>query len=780
MENQPKQTINRLFTIALLCLFTLSAISLHAQNSEIRGKAYDKKTGEALIFTKVVLLGTGKGAVTDVNGIYHITKLPEGTYNLSCTTLGYDTFTTTIVLTGSKIVTQNIFLNPSDIQMHEVSITKDKTLKETRVEISKVEITAKQIQAMPSVGGEPDLAQYLQVLPGVVSTGDQGGQLYIRGGSPVENKVLLDGMTVYNPFHSIGLFSVFDPDIIRNVDVYTGGFDASYGDRISAIVDVTTKDGDQGHFGGKVSAGPFVSKLELEGPLKKFSETSGGSSFMFSGRTSYLQQTGPLLYSYANTNGNGLPYNFTDLYGKLSFNAPGGSYFDLFGFDFSDKVNYPNAVNFNWNSYGAGGKFLLIPASSASVIGGHFSYSYYDMQQQDPDAKPRYSSIGSFEGGLDFTYYPGKDQIKYGFDLNGFTTNYDYFNAANREITEQQFSTELDGYIKYNKVLNRLVLDPSFRVQYYASLAEASFEPRMGAKYVLTDWLRLKAAGGFYSQNLVSAQSDRDVVNLFYGYLASPEISNLPTTFNGQPVSSRLQKSRDAVAGFEMDLGKNVTANVETYYKKFNQLININDYLLFPDIQEFASEPQIYKQDFIVEQGKSYGIDFQMTYDKNPYYFWVTYSLMKVTRTDEFETYSPNWDRRHTINLLGAYQFGKNKSWELSARFTYGSGLPFTKTKGFYDLNDFQNNGISTNYVGQNGNLGILYSDLNTGRLSAYHRLDISLKKNYNFKHRQRLQIVASVTNAYNRANVFYFDRTNYTRINQLPIMPALTLNYSF
>lgn len=780
MENQSKRTFCRRLTIAFLCLFSIVTGQLHAQNAEIRGKVYDKKSGEAIIFTKVVLTGTGKGAVTDVNGIYHITRLTEGTYNLSCTSLGYDTFTATIVLTANKIVNQNISLNASDIQLHEVSITKDKTLKETRVEVSKVEVTAKQIQAMPSVGGEPDLAQYLQVLPGVVSTGDQGGQLYIRGGSPVENKVLLDGMTIYNPFHSIGLFSVFDPDIIRNVDVYTGGFDASYGDRISAIVDVTTRDGDQGNFGGKISAGPFVSKLMLEGPFKKFNETSGGSSFMFSARTSYLQQTGPLLYSYANNNGNGLPYNFTDLYGKVSFNAPGGSNFDLFGFNFSDKVNYPNSINFNWDSYGAGGKFLLIPPSSSSVIGGHFSYSYYDIEQKDPDAKPRFSSIGSFEGGLNFTYYHGKDQLKYGFDVVGFSTNYDYFNTANREINEQQFSTELDGYIKYNMVFNRLVLDPSFRVQYYASLSEASFEPRMGLKYVLTDWLRFKAAGGMYSQNLVSAQSDRDVVNLFYGYLASPETSNLPSTFQGQPVSSRLQKSRDAVGGFEMDLGKNVTANIETYYKQFSQLININDYLLFPDIPQFAAEPQIYKEDFIVEKGNSYGVDFQLTYDKHPYYIWLTYSLMKVNRIDEFQTYSPNWDRRHTINLLGSYIFGKNKSWEISARFTYGSGLPFTKTKGFYPLLDFQNNGINTNYVGDNGNLGILYSDLNTGRLSDYHRMDVSLKKNYNLKHHQKLQVVASVTNAYNRANVFYFDRINYTRINQLPIMPALTVNYSF
>src|SRR5690606_13999774 len=135
--------------------------------------------------------------------------------------------------------------------------------------MSVVKISPKEIKQLPTIGGEADLAQYLQVLPGVVFTGDQGGQLYIRGGSPVQNKVLMDGMIVYNPFHSIGLFSVFETDIIRNADVYTGGFTAEYGGRISSIMDTTTRDGNSKYFGGKVGFSPSGAKLLLEGPLKK-------------------------------------------------------------------------------------------------------------------------------------------------------------------------------------------------------------------------------------------------------------------------------------------------------------------------------------------------------------------------------------------------------------------------------------------------------------------------------------------------------------------------------
>src|SRR5690606_17209792 len=168
--------------------------------------------------------------------------------------------------------------------------------------------------------GEPDLAQYLQILPGVVFTGDQGGQLYIRGGLPVQNKVLLDGLVVYNPFHSIGLFSVFDNDIMKSADVYSAGFNAEYGGRTSSIMDVSTRDGNKVHAGGKVSASTFGAKAMVEGPLIKLREDRGTSaSYILSAKHSYLPQTSQVLYPYAKAGG--LPFYYTDIYGKASINS---------------------------------------------------------------------------------------------------------------------------------------------------------------------------------------------------------------------------------------------------------------------------------------------------------------------------------------------------------------------------------------------------------------------------------------------------------------------------
>ncbi|MGZ5245068.1 MAG: TonB-dependent receptor, partial [Bacteroidia bacterium] len=734
----PKYFKQGIFTFCLLLL----SIVAQAQFGEIKGTVFDKEKGEPIIFNTVVLQGTGRGAVTDVNGIYSITRIPAGQYTILCTAIGYDTARIQIKVEPNTKVNQNIYLSPISVELKEVQITQKRTQKETRAEVSKIEVTPRQMQVIPSVGGEPDLAQYLQIMPGVISTGDQGGQLYIRGGSPIQNKVLLDGMTIYNPFHSIGLFSVFDVDIIKNVDVYTGGFNAEYGGRISAIMDVSTREGNKGKVSGKIGVSPFTSSVMIEGPLKKFTEEGGGSSFIFSGRSSYLRQSSPIFYSYASKDG--LPYNFTDLYGKLSFSAPGGTRASVFGFNFGDDVRFKSGTAYNWNSYGAGSKFLLIPASSSSIIEANFAYSDYNTTLTEADGKPRFSEISSFEAGMDMTYYKNQDQIKYGFDVNVFQTNFQFYNTSQRRINQEEFTTELAGYVRYNKVIGRLVLDPSMRLQYYASLSEFSPEPRIAAKFNVTPAFRLKGAAGLFSQNLMSAQSDQDVVNLFYGFLSGPD--ELPDEFDGKKITSKLQKARHIILGTEVDLGKNTVFQVEGYLKDFYQLTNINRNKIFDNTPEFRSKPEYLRSDYIVETGKAYGVDFLLTYDRQPYYFWATYSIGKVTRFDGREEYAPHWDRRHNVNLMGAYQFGKKKSWELSVRWNYGSGFPFTQTKGFYELVDFQD-GINTDYTQENGSLGILFGDVNRGRLSDYHRMDISLRKTYTFARDQQLRIVASVTN---------------------------------
>ncbi|MEP7128716.1 MAG: TonB-dependent receptor, partial [Chitinophagales bacterium] len=299
----------RFYTALFFLLLSCFTTQLFAQNATVRGLVYEKASGEPVIYTNVILKGTGLGAQTNEDGLYNIANVKPGSYMIFCTQLGFDSVEIPITVRPNEILNQQIFLSKSAIELENVNISAAREEKKTETAVSMTKITSKDITRIPSVGGEADLAQYLQVLPGVVFTGDQGGELYIRGGSPIQNKVLLDGMTIYNPFHSIGLFSVFETDIIRNVKVFTGGFSAEYGDRLSAVLDVTTRDGNKKQFAGKVAVNPFLTKVVLEGPIKKLNDAGSSVSYMFTGKSSYLDKSSQLFYSYIDTGG--LPYSFT-------------------------------------------------------------------------------------------------------------------------------------------------------------------------------------------------------------------------------------------------------------------------------------------------------------------------------------------------------------------------------------------------------------------------------------------------------------------------------------
>ncbi len=760
----------------------LLSTALFAQNANIRGFVYEKATGEPSIFTSVILAGTKYGVQTDVNGYFSITKLPAGTYNLKVIALGFDTISQSVSVKDGEIKSLKLFAEKGSVKLKEVSISADKQEATTEVRTSVNKITPKEIKQIPTVGGEPDLAQYLQVLPGVIFTGDQGGQLYIRGGSPVQNKVLMDGMIIYNPFHSIGLFSVFDADVIRNADVYTGGFNAEYGGRISSIMDITTRDGNKKRISGKVAISPFGAKTLLEGPLSKAKEEGGSTtSFLLSAKNSYLSQSSKALYGYINPDG--LPFDFLDLYGKVSFNGNNGSKLNVFGFNFMDSVKYQAISNLKWTSGGGGANFVVIPSSSQILIRGNFAYSKYGISLAESNNLPRSSTIDGFNMGLNFTYFTGKNELVYGIELLGSKTTFDFYNAYNRKISQADNNTEVAGFMRYKaNIGDKLILDPSIRFHYYASLSEISPEPRIGFKYNVVKNFRLKGAAGLYSQNLISANSDRDVVNLFYGFISGPD--NVQEYFTDQDantnqVTSRLQKSTHLIGGFELDFLRDLTLNVEAYNKKFGQLTNINRNKKFDDNAANKFRPETERKDFIIESGYARGLDFSLKYDYKRIYLWAVYSLSYVKRWDGVQEYFPLFDRRHNVNLTGAYTFGKALDWDFNVRWNLGSGFAFTQNQGFYQNMDFAS-GINTDLTTSNGQLGIIYGDLNTGRLPYYHRLDVTVKKKFELSENSTLELNAGATNAYNRKNVFYVDRVKGETVYQLPLMPTIGASLNF
>lgn len=766
--------------LVLLLFVALSSLAI-AQNT-IKGFVYDNDSGEPIPFANVVLKGTNYGVATDINGFFSINKIPDGKYTLTLRYVGFEEYAEEITLSGKQVVSRKINLKVASQQLKEVKIKGNREERKIETTVSVEKISPKQIQQMPSIGGQADLAQYLQVLPGVTFTGDQGGQLYIRGGSMIQNKTLLDGMAVYNPFHSIGLFSVFETDVILSADIYTGGFGAEYGGRLSSIMDITTRDGNKRHHTGKIGITTLGANLILEGPLKKETpESKSTITYLVTAKNSYLSQSSGLFYSYMDS---GLPYDFMDLYGKFTMQSENGSKVSLFGFNYTDEVkNYQSIANYDWYNYGGGANFSAVTGSNA-IMEGNFAYSDYKITLEDESNYPKSSRINGFTFGLHMTYFIGKNKLKYGVDLEGFGTNYEFYNSFGRHFKQTENTSEMSAFVTYNIKAGKWLIDPGFRLIYYASVAEVSPEPRLAIKYNATDKLRFKLASGLYSQNFLDAKSDNDVVNLFTGFLTGSENLGVSSTFGGEEITSFIQKAQHIILGVEYDINDYLQLNIEPYFKNFSQLINMNRNKMFDNLPEYQEggayeTPEYLRTDFIIEKGKAYGVDFSLKYSYDKIYLWVAYSLGYIERTSEAEgAYNPHYDRRHNINTLATYTAGDSREWEFSARWNFGSGFPYTMTRGIYELLPFYD--INTDYGTGNGEIGIYYSALNQGRLPYYHRFDISAKRKFSLGRRSILEVNASITNVYNRENMFYFNRLTFERVDQMPIMPSLGMTLTF
>ena len=780
--NLPTSAINRFrYLLALLALFLVSTAAM-AQNT-IKGVLEDADKGEAVPFAHVYLDGTKHWTTTDINGYFIITKIPDGEYTLKTRYAGYEEYNETLTLKHQTIV-RNIQLRSAVTRLKEVVVSSNKSEeRKVMTQVSVEKVTASQIQQMPSIGGQADLAQYLQVLPGVNSTGDQGGQLYIRGGSMIQNLTLLDGMVVYNPFHSIGLYSIFETDVILNADVYTGGFGAEYGGRLSSVMDITTRDGNKKRHTGKVGLNTFGANLILEGPLKRESNSSPSTvTYLVTAKNSFLSKSSQALYSYID---GGLPFDFLDTYGKISINSGRGSKVNFFAFRFDDRVNnYMALADFHWTNFGAGTNFALMTGSS-SLIDGTVAYSKYKVNLDDASGSPKYSSIGGFNVSLGITNTMGNNKLRYGFGIEGYTTEYRYTNAYGVRQAQDENTSQLSAYATYHINSGKWLIDPGIRFLYYASLSEPSLEPRLAAKFNATDKLRFKLATGLYSQIILDARSDHDIVNLFNGFLTGSGQLNMPSVYQNEPVESCVQRAQHIVFGVEYDAIEHLTLNMEFYYKNFSHLLGMNHNQFF-DRSDPAyapggtyEQPQYLMTDFIIEKGRAAGVDFSACYDIERLYLWATYSLGFVSRTDELQTYHPHYDRRHTVNLLATYAIGDERQWELSGRWSMGSGFPLTLTSGIYESLQFPD-GISSDYLHENGEMGITYGELYAGRLPMYHRLDLGVKRKFSFGKRGLLELSLSVTNVYDRNNIFYFDRITGNRIDQLPILLCGGVTCSF
>ncbi len=767
--------MKNLFTI-VFWLSTVMAIELPAQNGIIKGFVYDAEKGEPLARVAVIIKGSYLGSSTDENGFFSIRNVQPGKHTIEARNLAFFTEQQLVELKPQETVSLTFQMRSRVLNIDEATISAKKQMYQERNVSSVHRLTPATMDRIPSMQATPDLAEYLQVIPGIITTGDKGGQLYIRGGTPVQNLTLLDGMTIINPFHSIGFVSVFDTDVIQTVDVFTSGFGARYGGRVSSVIDIKTRAGNRNNFSGKASASTFGYNFLFEGPLKKMTEKDPSStSILLSNKRSYLDATQPLMAPFLDSLG--MPFSYNDVFGKYTFRNNEGDQFDFSMIHFKDRASYGGFVESTWQNTGARAKYVYSPRMSSSLWESQIAFSEYRGELQEENLRPRETRYGSVDVHLSNSFTSEIFDWRAGFGFTTYATSHDFLSLDSLVVQENLYTMDTDLYYESKIKLKRLTIEPGLHMRLFTNFFRILFEPRLRARYTLNEYLSLNMSAGIYSQELISTIADEDVIKVFQGFKIG--VSSVQEYYFGEREGNHIQRARHFATGLQWLPNENFRMTAEVYLKDFYRLLNFNRNKVYPDKKAFKMVPEILRKDYVFERGWAYGMDVLLDYTKSPFSFWMAYSLGFVNREDEVQVYSPHFDRRHNLNLIGGLKFGKNLLYDLKVRWNIGSGFPFTQSYGVFE--NLTLYGMSTHQdVTANGTAGIWYGPLNEGRLPWYHRLDISVHRDWELPKGRTLSGSIGVINAYNRANVYYFDRIEYERVNQYPIMPGFGLVLNF
>ena len=395
--------------LILAGLIPLTTHPLVAQTSTLKGFVSDQSNGQALEGATIALfaLETTRqpplhGTATTAEGVYIINKIEPGNYRLRISFIGFIAHEEMISLSSGESKTLSVALLEDAEAMSEVVIESQRAVGIPDLLVGKQEIRPEDIEAIPSPDISADLATYLTVLPGVVTTGDRGGQFFVRGGEPPQNLVLLDDIVIYQPFHVLGFYSAFPADIIEKVDFYASGYGAKYAGRLSSVIDVQTRAGNLKRFGGHASLSPFTSTISLEGPI-----VPDKVSFLVSGRTSNVKQSGEHIYK------EDLPFDFDDGFAKIQFSPGQRHRFAVAGLRTYDRgrlvpdLEAEASQDIIWRNKGFSFSWLSISRSLPLATKLTFSSSEHKMEQGASDGAQRFSKIATSRVGLEAIFSDG-------------------------------------------------------------------------------------------------------------------------------------------------------------------------------------------------------------------------------------------------------------------------------------------------------------------------------------------------------------------------------------
>ncbi len=733
-----------------------------SDNATISGYIRDKETGETLVGATVQLKETRQGTVSNKSGFYALSEIKPGKYTVVYSFLGFEKQEFQIELKKRESRRIDVELGSEALELDEVVVESNRMDDKRQISVSRINIPIRQISKL-RVGGEADIFRSLQYLPGVLSSSQISSGLYIRGGSPDQTLVLLDGSSVYNPSHLFGFFSTFNPDAIKDVDLIKGGYPAEYGGRLSAVLDLVQKDGNRKEFGGTASLGLISSRLSAEGPV-------GDGSWFLGFRRTYID----MLTSLLETEDDPLPdYFFYDINGKISQDFGNSDKVFISGFTSEDALDLDNRAGFKGrigisNRLGSSRWTHLFSDNLFSVF--NFSWSRYrnsfNSSNSGFETEVR-NVIQDYTLKANLEWFPSADlTLKGGFEINrylldylqNFTGDADSSSASgggsavtNIEARDFTGSAFLQSNYQFSNLFS---LQTGLRVNYYDLRNLVKLDPRIALRYQVQDFIALKAAFGVYHQ---------------YFRLASlPDFSFFDTWL---PTDSTVDPSRAIhyVLGVETRPYEDIDFNVEVYYKDLAHMSELN---------QFQTRGSTVRDFFYDGTGKAYGIELFLQKKSGRFTGWAGYALGWIDETFEElnrgETFRPKWDRRHDFKLVAQYKL--SDSWDVSATFTFQTGQSYTG----------QTSRVETRLPGGETGKGLnMPADRYGLRLPPSHQLN--LNANYHttlFGLPANLMI--DIYNVYSRRDIWfrYYDSTGeITKVEDvllLPILPSVALEVKF
>ncbi len=799
-------------------IFILSAFCVQAQTKHtVSGYITDISSKETLIGATILDLKSGHGAITNEYGFYSLT-LTDGPVEVRTGYVGYKPVMISFTLHHDTIINIDV---PTIDELNEVTIYGNREILGVRgSQMSAIDIPIEQIKAVPAMFGETDVLKALQLLPGVQAGAEATAGLYVRGGNPDENLLLLDGVPVYNVNHMFGMFSVFNPDAIKNVTLYKGSFPAHYYGRLSSVVDIRMKDGDLNQYHGNASIGLVSSKINLEGPIIK-----GKTSFNISARRTYsdlLLNSAIWLnkqFDFANTDDLSMGYYFYDLNLKLNhkFNDNDRLYVSWYSGDDDIYFNYRSSggaykektrLNWRWGNTVAAIRWnhVLGPKLFMDVSANYTQYRHkMGIHIKEDDKKNNYKgSMGiNMKSGIydasfrsDFHWSPSSGHdIRFGgsythhkftpdvmelsmnssetMDNDSVQTNDFNQTFGSRHILAHEYQLyaeddiELTDVIKFN--IGAGYAGFSVNNRYYNSL-----EPRLSARFLVTDELSVKTGYAYMTQ---------------YVHLLSNNVINLPTDL-WVPVTDKVEPehSHQWALGAAYSVEGLADFTLEGYYKKMNNLLE------YKEGSSYMSGDTDWQNKVAMGKGWSYGVEFMAQRSVGRFNGWIAYTWNKSQRKFDRpgmvinggRTFDAKYDRRHKLDITCNYKFSDR--FDMSATWLFETGNCGTIYTQYYDSEILADE--KDEQYRYTTTLGY-YENRNNFRLNPTHRLDLSFNWHRKLSERVNRTLNLSIYNAYNNRNPFlvYVYTDSYYRgdewveertLRQLTLFPILpTLSYS-